>query len=822
MLRSPARFRFVLVLLLGLGVLTTVSHRPAPAHAVGVHPRLLFSASDIPTLRARAGSGDGARAWVTLKQRLDDYVSSPAQSNWHLDPTKIGERDANGVVKNYAAQNEMPTMLIDLAFGYLITGDTTYSDLVIRSLRALADAGWPFWSDDGQYLGAGDLLRGVALSFDWTYDAMTQADRDHIVAGLGNSASGAAMHGARIIDIATFSGPGSSAGSNWAGVTSGGAGLALLAVSGETNAPGDLSSLLTSAQTRVANYLSKGIGVDGEGGEGLTYAGYGLHGALPFAFALKRSGGTDLITATPGLSHLADYVSSILIPAASFDGTVPLNDSVRDALADELIEQLWEISPTSSLVSWLWEHTLGTAGVDRYNALRSPPGLPGHNCVAPQTDPGVFLLGCGWSSAEELNIIYSRHAAVGAAAPETLLSTGLHFDKHGIVVGRTGWSGGASEVLSTFSASRGDAGHTQEDIGQFTLYGYGGDFAIDSGYGHNYSCGAPVGGKVKSPVTPDRCDPADDTIPAGQSVGHNLVLVDDDVRTQRGARTTQTQIQTIPEFLAGPGLSFAHADTRTQFPVDPPVANRDWLFTHAPGQPVLLVIGDQLNRDGGQHNYNWQLHTNANNVVALHANGFTITSPSGAVLNGLTTRNGDLLQSTRSVFVDQPFQGSTFDRPVAHQLLLQMDLVKHEYHDELAVMALTPAGAVPALVQRIDVPGGKGIEVTRGGVGTTIVKALTGVGSFGGSGVALTGALGYAVQGMGECLLRQGSRLFAYGHDYVTVTGGTATVAVSGGKVQATGTAGASYQVYAPGAITTVMVNGAAVPWTRIGDYVTF
>jgi hypothetical protein len=811
----------LLALLLCVGMLHAGGLRAQPASATAMHPSLLFSASDVPTLRARAATGDGARAWATLKQRLDDYVTSPAQSNWHLDPAKIGARDSNGVVANYAAQNEMPTMLIDLAFGYVITGDTTYSRLVIDSLTALADAGWPFWADDGQYLGAGDLLRGVALSFDWTYDAMTPAERSHLVTGLSNPATGAAMHGARIIDVAQFSGPGSAAGSNWAGVTSGGAGLVLLAIQGEAGAPADLTTLLSSAQTRVTNYLAQGVGRDGEGGEGFTYAGYGLHGALPFAFALKRDGGADLVGTTPGLSHLVDYVSSLLIPAQGYDGTVPLNDSVRDALADELIEQLWEISPSSSLVSWLWEHTLGPGGVDRYDPLRSPPMLPGHNCVPASTDPGVFVLGCGWSTAEELNILYSRHATVPSATPESSLATGLHFGDHGIVVGRTGWATGANEVMSTFSASRGAAGHTQEDIGQFTLYGYGGDFAVDSGYGHNYSCGAPVGGKVSPPVTPDRCDPTDQTIPAGQSVGHNLVLVDDDVRTQRGART-QTTRETIPEFATGPGISFAHADTRTQFPADPPVANRDWLFTHAPGQPVLLILGDQLNRDGGQHSYNWQMHTSAANAVAVHANGFTITSPSGAVLSGLTARNGDLLQSTRSVFEVQPFEGSTFDRPVAHQLLLQLDALKHEYHDELAVLALTPAGAVPAVVQRLDVPGANVIEVTRGGVGTMVMKALTGATSFGGNGVAVTGALGYAVQGMGECLLRQGSRLFAYGHDYVTVTGGTATVVNSGGRVQVTGTAGATYSVYAPGTVTSVTVNGAAVPWTRTGDSITF
>jgi hypothetical protein len=801
--------------LLVAGFLGASVHRPGvEAQAAGAHPRLLFSTADVPVLRARAAVGEGARAWATLKKRLDDYVTSPEQSKWHLDPTTIGERDSSGALTTYAGQNQMPAMLTDLAFGYVVTGDPTYARLVIDSLVTLADRGWPYWDDHNQYLGAGDLLRGVALSFDWTYDAMTPGERSHIVTGLGNATSGTALGHGRILDVVTAAGPGGSPGSNWAGVTSGGAGLVLLAVQGETGAPLDLTTLLSSAQARVASYLANAIGVDGEGGEGYTYTNYGLHGALPFAFALARAGGTNLVTTTPGLSHLVDYVSAMLIPAAGYDGSVPLNDSVRDALGDELIEQLWAISPTSSLVSWLWERTLGPAGLDRYAPDRSPPLLPGHNCVDAATNPGVFVLGCGWSNAEELNILYSRHTTTPAVDPAAALGTGLHFADHGIVVGRTGWADGAGDVVSTFSASRGAAGHTQEDMGQFTLYGFGGDFAVDSGYGHNYSCGS-------APSQVDGCDPVDQTNRYGQSVGHNLVLVDNDARTQRGART-QTTRQTIPEFLTAGDLSFAHADTRTQFPSDPPVANRDWLFAHAPGLPVLLVVGDQLNRDGADHKYNWQMHTSASNAVALHANGFTITAPSGAVLNGLATRNGDLLQSTRSAFALRPWPSSPFDRPQLHSQLVQVDLAAHAYHDELTVMALTPAGSVPAVVQRLDVPGANAVEATRGGTGMTAVKSLYGVTSASGSGVTLVGSMGYAVQGAGEALLRQGSRLSAYGTDYVTVTGGVASVLTSNGQVRATGCTTCGYRVYAPGTVTSVTVNGASVPWSRAGDHITF
>jgi hypothetical protein len=830
MTRTSLRATVVLILLLGTALFTTVVQRPGPVLAAGAHPRLLFSAADIPTLQARVATPEGARSWATLKERLDAFVDSPNAWKWHLDPSTIGTRNSDGTVGAYGGQNQMPAMLTDLAFGYVITGDTKYSTPVIESLKQLAAARWPYWSDTTQYLGLGDLLRGVGLSFDWTYSAMTSADVTTIVSGLSNHLTVGPLVGLRPLDVATTTlCCAAGAGSNWAGVTAGGAGLAMLAISGETGAPSDLTTLLNAAETRVNTYLGQGVGVDGEGGEGFNYTNYGMHGALPFAFALKRSGGTDLVAAHPGLTHLPDYIASMLIPGPTFDGTVPLNDSERDTLGDELIEQLWQVSPTT-LQSWVWEHTLGPAGVDRYKAGRSPMWLPSHNCLEPATNPAIYAIGCGASNAEELNLIYSQHSALTATDPSTSIASAIHFRDHGIVTGRTGWSAGAGDVVSTFSASRGPAGHTQEDIGQFTLYGYGGDFALDSGYGHAYGCHkslphpSAVPPQVPSAL-PDHpnCHP-NDVNDAGTAGGHNVVLVGNNGGSQSGARPNTTSPPTIEDYLARGDLAFAHANTAVQFPADPVLATRDWMFAHVPGMPVLVAIGDQLNKDGVGRGYDWQLHTSDQNVVVPHANGFTVTAPSGAVLQGLSTRNGVLADSVGTPFIVEPFAGSPFNRPVSQSVLLQTDGLRRPAMDGLTVMALTPAGMVPAVVQRVEVPGGNAVESTSGSTKTVVLKRLAGsTGAMNGLGFTLDGAFGYAVAGMGEAVLDRGTSLKAYGIDYVTVTGGSASVLVSAGKVQATGPAGAAYKVYSPSGIPSVTVNGAAVTPAAAGSgYYTF
>lgn len=173
------------------------------------------------------------------------------------------------------------------------------------------------------------------------------------------------------------------------------------------------------------------------------------------------------------------------------------------------------------------------------------------------------------------------------------------------------------------------------------------------------------------------------------------------------------------------------------------------------------------------------------------------------------------------MFGVQLFPASPFERPSIHAVLSQVDFVEHVAHTELALMALVPPGVLPPVLERLEVPGANALQSTHAGTRDLVVQRLSGGTVRGQSGIALDGEAGYLVEGTGEAVLHKGTLLAAYGVDHVRVTGGAASVSVSGGVIRATGPVGASYAVFSPTA-TSVTVNGVAVPFTRNGRLVLF
>jgi hypothetical protein len=73
-----------------------------------------------------------------------------------------------------------------------------------------------------------------------------------------------------------------------------------------------------------------------------------------------------------------------------------------------------------------------------------------------------------------------------------------------------------------------------------------------------------------------------------------------------------------------------------------------------------------------------------------------------------------------------------------------------------------------------------------------------------------------------QLLLAQGTSVVVDGVPYVTVTGGAATVSLSGSSIVASGPAGAAYKVRDPAGVTSVVVNGTPVAWSQVGGYALF
>jgi hypothetical protein len=791
-----------------IGSLTPPLLCASPAHAVlpdapsTVHPRLLFSAADIPALRARvAAGGVPGGAWARLCEQADALLVL-------VQPAAV--RDSVDQMGPYGLQNEMPTDLLNLGLAYQLSGDVRYGRRVVDLLLALKDANYPYWCC--QDLGVGDLLYGMGLAFDWSYELMTPEERRQIVSAMWTPEHEAFLFGRTLGYNPANPVAANLEISNWMGVTAGGAGLTLLAIRGEPGIPTETIRLpetyLSRALERTRSYFVHGVDPLGANHEGMTYAHYGLKNSVPFAVAAGREGLGDLIGGT-GLPGLARWAASEQLPGEGLN-FVPLNDSQRDGLV-EFAAMMFAIAPANGVAQWLWQRTVGIQGDDYFREPHTPETGP----VACPMDPLNAFYACfhdniaRYYTAQYVSTILNYRSPVETPGvyPAAVGPLSVHYAQRGLVDARTGFAGGGEEVITTFEALRDGRGHFQYDAGNFTIYGKGGRFAIDPGYAC-VACGQD----------PDEA----------YATAHNVVVVD-------GARATQSanmrywRGRTIDSFLNAPNLSLAHADLRYVYSedpnarLDPTYAGRDHLLVRTPGRPVIVGIADQLQRDrspASRHTYTWQMLSDERNRVETAGSAFTIVAPNGSTLAGRTASgawpDADPVVQTRTQILNNP----TIDIG-SHAPVISTTTPPRRAFDHLALMALTPPGTEPATTETIRVVGGNAIGVTWRGGQDVIVRRRAAARGVAGP-ISTDAEIAKFTRDAGETVIRDGTRLSDSGRQYVSVSGSAATVTVSGDQVGAAGDAANRYRVFAPQNVSSVVVNGAAVPACRDGSFLRF
>ncbi len=768
------------------------------ASPLSAHPRLLFSAEDLPGLRTRiAAGGVPAAAWQRVKERADHALATVQPAVVRADLAV--PQNLEGLERPYNLQNEMPSHLIHLGMAYQVSQDAQYGRHAVELLLALADAGWPFWSV--HELGIGDLFEGVGLAFDWTYQAMTPAERLRIVSSLA-ALDEQLLHRA-LVEPRNMQATNPT--TNWSGVVGGGTGLAILAMRGEPGASPDLDTYLDLAITRVRDYFTQGFDPTGANMEGHQYLVYGLKNAVPFAVALRRAGLGDIIAGS-GLPSVARWQAMEQLPGEG-QNFVPLNDSVRTLGGVEAAALNFAIDPGNGVAQWLWQRTVGPLGNDFYREPHvSETVLEGQCSQARFTETLVGAAACpiGHLHGSVFTLLFYRtQAETPEVDPASVGPLSLWHQNRGLVDTRTGFGAGAGEVVSTFEAHRNGTAHFQYDVGNFTLYGYGGRFAVDAG---------------------NSCVGCGNTDPAGYAPGHNVILVDEQKETQYPFLRYFTG-RTVDSYVDAPNLTLTHADLRYAYNFESPVADRDHLFGRTPGRPVLVAIGDSLQRDGipveqsapNDHVYTWQMLTALSNQVSTSGSGFTITAPNGATVVGRAARDGradsdPVFQQRLFVYTqlaeDMPAQNTVFAATPPRPRL-----------DQLTVLALTPAGAVPATTTTLRVEGGNALAVDWQGGRDVVVRRLAGSPAVTGP-VSTDGTMAKYTRGTGDTVLRDGTHLIGEGHEYVRVTGWAATVTISGSIVTATGPSGNRYRIYAPQDLSRTTVNGATVDSCRDGEYV--
>jgi len=492
-----------------------------------------------------------------------------------IDPAGIADlgAEARQVVRGHAIGRRLTEWVETLGFAYQLTGDERFGREGARLLATVSDLP----PDEppvgpGAFAGArGDILRAMAIGYDWLYAAMTDEQRQVVAAMM-----------ARYVEDILGEAPDAwwMPYHNFIGVAVGACGAAAIVLA--ERFPERTGDWREQCVQLIELWLGSGFDEQGAYLEGVGYSFYGLDNATLFMDGLARAGGQHLF-AHPHLQRFPHFLAQSLLPGERvFDAR---NDSGYTTGTARVMLRL--AGAGLPLARWLWQRTGGA------NA-REPWAIIWANDVPP---------------------------ASPAEAGEPLAAL---FPGRGLAVFRTGWDAG--DLM--FSVEAGEyfpITHDQADKGHFTLYGRGGRWAIDSGYGNNRE---PEG--------------------KAQTVAHNCVLIDGRGQAITGASYGTDGAILAYEATGEVGYALADAteaylrNNRGDVGVALQRAHRHCFFVRpGDGAPGYAIVVDDISVDGAEHEYDWLLHAASDSRVTAIDGGFTIEALSGASGGGYLVTPAD-------------------------------------------------------------------------------------------------------------------------------------------------------------------------------------
>lgn len=393
------------------------------------HPRLLFDPSDIPGLRAKIQNEPFLSMYldlVSLKDVQDDTQYGPSYP----------------AVRN--------------GFLYVLTGDTAYATAALGYVdQTIALSGWA--DDSYKSLGRAMLGKGVALAYDFCYDAWSQADRDRISLALKTNADSLMASGG--------SGwPGNSAtANNWHGVRYSGAILCYLSC----DEPGiSVDTAYTGLSTHLQAKYGTGNDAHGWDVEGLGYVRYPWGSFIGAAgIALDRLEEIDMFLDAPG----SEYALWALWP-----GVLPL-PTYSNFLGQPVLGLHPDFSDDNPNF-----HGEGSHGLSFYYA---PDGyLPGIKWMYDRI--GGALGDQTWDSYRHgtiYSILYYPDSTP-SENPETVWGLNYDDERHGMVLFRDRYAD-ANDLVTQFNAKQlmPSNTHSGADLNGFRIFGLGSAWTTGSG-----------------------------------------------------------------------------------------------------------------------------------------------------------------------------------------------------------------------------------------------------------------------------------------------------------------------------------------------------
>lgn len=400
------------------------------------HPRLFFSANDVPRYQALA-AGAGKQLW----QKLVDKAAKLRQE-LNLDRIRgaqIGAMDRRFLLPTLRGYFDIISPLTDFlgtnSIVYAITGDDTVGNALKDAVLAAAQMEqWtpPWFVTRGQptYYPIGRLAYQVAFAYDVLYNRLSQEERQVIRDGLRRLIIQPAYQEYVVDNRVPFST------SNWICHVTGGALLAATSIYGDDPNQGDLEPYLSGLLAKMTTVISSTLGPAGSWGEGYSYERFAFESLTPALAALERNFDIRVFDRTP-------LANALYLPLYAYS-------------APELLD----FGDTS-------DH-LYSSGPFAWLAWRAAnPYWKWFNEQAGRNDVQSFI----WFAPE-----------LSAKTPADL-PTSRYFPKVGSAVFRTGWS--PDDILFHFRAGP-FVNHQHFDQGSFLLHAFGEALVTEGGKSHYY------------------------------------------------------------------------------------------------------------------------------------------------------------------------------------------------------------------------------------------------------------------------------------------------------------------------------------------------
>jgi hypothetical protein len=309
------------------------------------HPRLLFTADQIPTMRKFA-QGEGKEYYNQLLRYLTQSVA-PTDMKWQTNETEAIRQGSW----------RLPTV----ALHYVLTGNQQSFDRSVEFLKKfMATEKWQLGREEDTGMGAANIMTGAALAYDWLYNDLDPQFREEFRKKLLFQARKMYYQGH------LMKAPGvhywqQETQNNHRWHANSGLALSVLAIAGD----GPEDDWILSKTFEELKYVADWLPVDGSSHESSGYQIFGMPYLVAAYDAADRCLGTDFLRSTyfknvpgfrmqaltPGLKDVFNYGDS--------EGAGYFNNSLFrltgvNKLADEqaALEEFFKATPSAGMYGW--------------------------------------------------------------------------------------------------------------------------------------------------------------------------------------------------------------------------------------------------------------------------------------------------------------------------------------------------------------------------------------------------------------------------------------------------------------------------------------